>query len=177
MQETLVDLLTFKQRNLSHTINLHPSYYGPHMKEFLLRNLHGDVEGTCSGKVGFIICVLTVTNISPGKVLPGSGLAEFVVQYQAIVFKPYKGEVVDAIVTSVNQIGFFADVGPLQVFVAQKLMPNDFKFDSNGPCYRGEDQVIEKNGQVRLKIVGLKYQATQINAVGTIKEDYLGQIQ
>lgn len=74
------------------------------MKEFLLRNLHGDVEGTCSGKVGFIICVLTVTNISPGKVLPGSGLAEFVVQYQAIVFKPYKGEVVDAIVTSVNQV-------------------------------------------------------------------------
>ncbi|KAF9380072.1 DNA-directed RNA polymerase II subunit [Podila verticillata] len=170
-------VLKHKQRNLSHTINLHPSYYGPHMKEFLLRNLHGDVEGTCSGKVGFIICVLTVTNISPGKVLPGSGLAEFVVQYQAIVFKPYKGEVVDAIVTSVNQIGFFADVGPLQVFVAQKLMPNDFKFDSNGPCYRGEDQVIEKNGQVRLKIVGLKYQATQINAVGTIKEDYLGQIQ
>jgi DNA-directed RNA polymerase II subunit RPB7 len=74
------------------------------MKEFLLRNLHGDVEGTCSGRVGYIICVLTVTNISPGKVLPGSGLAEFVVQYQAIVFKPYKGEVVDAIVTSVNQV-------------------------------------------------------------------------
>ena len=141
------------------------------MKEFLLRNLHGDVEGTCSGRVGFIICVLTVTNISPGKVLPGSGLAEFVVQYQAIVFKPYKGEVVDAIVTSVNQvmtgrrkegggeqlswlplfsmtattvelekrsltwlmislecyskIGFFADVGPLQVFVAQKVGVND----------------------------------------------------
>lgn len=72
--------------------------------------------------------------------------------------------------------------------------------------------MIEKNGQVRLKIVGLKHQATQIvsllliflcddvhtlwwralltncfvsvlsrsneqNAVGTIKEDYLGQIQ
>ncbi|KAF9988422.1 DNA-directed RNA polymerase II subunit [Modicella reniformis] len=96
------------------------------MKEFLLRNLHGDVEGTCSGRVGYIICVY---------------------------------------------------VGPLQVFVAQKLMPNDFKFDSNGPCYRGDDQMIEKNGQVRLKIVGLKHQATQINAVGTIKEDYLGQIQ
>ena len=41
-------------------------------------------------------------------------------------------------------------------------MPNEFKFDSNGPCYRGEDQTIEKNGQVRLKIVGLKHQATQI---------------
>ncbi|KAF9153619.1 DNA-directed RNA polymerase II subunit [Actinomortierella ambigua] len=167
----------FFLRTLSHTINLHPSYFGPHMREFLMRNLHADVEGTCSGRIGFIISVLNITNISPGKVLPNSGLAEFIVQYQAIVFKPYKGEVVDAIVTSVNQIGFFADVGPLQVFVAQKLMPNDFKFDSNGPCYRGDDQTIEKNGQVRLKIVGLKHQATQINAVGTIKEDYLGQIQ
>lgn len=66
--------------------------------------LYQDVEGTCSGRYGYIITVLSLSNISKGKVLPGSGLAEFKVNYQAIVFKPYKGEVLDAIVTTVNKV-------------------------------------------------------------------------
>ena len=33
----------------------------------------------------------------------------------AVVFRPFKGEVLDAIVTTVNKMGFFAEVGPLQV--------------------------------------------------------------
>ena len=66
--------------------------------------LYADVEGTCSGRFGYIITVVALLNISKGKVLPGTGLAEFKVKYQAIVFKPYKGEVVDAVVTTVNKV-------------------------------------------------------------------------
>ena len=33
----------------------------------------------------------------------------------AVVFRPFKGEVLDAVVTTVNKMGFFAEVGPLQV--------------------------------------------------------------
>ena len=35
----------------------------------------------------------------------GSGQAEFVTRYRAIVFKPFKGEVVDAVVNNVNKVG------------------------------------------------------------------------
>ncbi|RUP46811.1 RNA polymerase Rpb7 [Jimgerdemannia flammicorona] len=132
------------QKELTHTIHLHPSYFGPSMPTYLKKKLHSDVEGTCSGRFGYIITVVALQNIGRGKVLPGSGLAEFNVKYQAIVFKPYKGEVVDAVVTTVNKMGFFADVGPLQVFVSQHLIPNDMKFDPNGnpPCYQSEDQQV-----------------------------------
>lgn len=66
--------------------------------------LFADVEGTCTGRYGYVITVLSFANISKGKILPGSGLAEFKVNYQAIVFKPFKGEVLDAIVTTVNKV-------------------------------------------------------------------------
>ena len=66
--------------------------------------LYADVEGTCSGRFGYIITVVSLLNISKGKILPGVGLAEFKVKYQAIVFKPYKGEVLDAVVTTVNKV-------------------------------------------------------------------------
>ncbi|KAH8550378.1 RNA polymerase Rpb7 [Umbelopsis sp. PMI_123] len=168
----------FFLKDLSHTISLHPSYFGPNMQTQLVSKLYADVEGTCSGRFGYIITVVLIHSIGKGKILPGSGLAEFKVKYQAIVFKPFKGEVVDAVVTTVNKMGFFADVGPLQVFVSSHLIPSDMRFDPNGnpPCYQSEDQIIQKDIHVRLKIVGTRIDATEIFAIGTIKEDYLGVI-
>lgn len=45
---------------------------------------------------------------------------------------------------------------------------------ANPPCYSGEDQLIEKGAKVRVKIVGTRTDATEIFAIATIKEDYLG---
>jgi len=76
------------------------------MRTYLKRKLLSDVEGTCSGQYGYIICVLDnhKIDIGAGKIVPGIGLAEFTVKYQAIIFKPFKGEVVDATVTTVNKV-------------------------------------------------------------------------
>jgi len=40
------------QRSLTHTITLHPSYFGAQLNDFLTKKLYEDVEGTCSGKHG-----------------------------------------------------------------------------------------------------------------------------
>lgn len=89
--------------------------------DFINNKLYADVEGTCTGRYGYIIAVLSISDPGSGTVLPGVGTAEFVVKYTAIVYKPFKGEVVDGQVASVNKMGFFADVGPLQVFVSSHV--------------------------------------------------------
>ena len=55
-----------------------------------------------------------------GRIKEGMGFVTFPLQYQAIVFRPFKGQVLDAIVTLVNKMGFFAEVGPLQVVMGKK---------------------------------------------------------
>ncbi|KAA1125367.1 DNA-directed RNA polymerase II subunit [Puccinia graminis f. sp. tritici] len=168
------------RKELSHTINLHPSFFGPRTSKFLEDKLNRDVEGTCTGRFGYIIAVLKTLSISAGTIQPGTGMAEFVMKYSAIVLKPFKGEVVDGIVGQVNKMGFFVEVGPLQAFVSSHLIPSDLKFDPNAnpPCFSSdEDQAtIEKGTRIRLKIVGTRVDATEIFAIGTIKEDYLGPI-
>ncbi|PLW07056.1 hypothetical protein PCASD_21154 [Puccinia coronata f. sp. avenae] len=167
-------------KELSHTINLHPSFFGPRTEGYLKEKLNRDVEGTCTGRFGYIIAVLTTLTVSAGTIQPGTGMAEFVIKYSAIVLKPFKGEVVDGIVGQVNKMGFFVEVGPLQAFVSSHLIPSDLKFDPNAnpPCFSSdEDQAtIEKGTRIRLKIVGTRVDATEIFAIGTIKEDYLGPI-
>ncbi|KAL7423367.1 DNA-directed RNA polymerase II subunit [Cryptotrichosporon argae] len=169
----------FFLRQLSHTILLHPSYFGAQLEEFLRTKLYEDVEGTCSSKYGYIISVVTITDIGEGKILPSTGQASFKCTYTAIVMKPFKGEVIDGKVSSVNKMGFFAMVGPLQVFVSSHLVHSDMKFDPHAspPCYRSADEVIQKDTKVRMQVVGCRIEATDIFAIGTIKKDFLGQIR
>jgi len=105
----------------------------------------------------------------------------FPVKFGAVVFRPFKGEVLDAKVTVVNKLGFFAEVGPLSVFVSKYLIPTDMRFDpqSNPPSY--VSQVSDEQpmrvtvaSEVRLKLIGMRIDASEIFAIGSIKEDYLG---
>ena len=79
--------------NLERQVTLHPSYFGRNMHELVTGKLLKDVEGTCTGRY-FIITIMDTFNISEGRILPGSGLAEFTVGYRAVIWRPFKGETV-----------------------------------------------------------------------------------
>ncbi|KDN45479.1 putative DNA-directed RNA polymerase II chain Rpb7 [Tilletiaria anomala UBC 951] len=166
------------QKELKHTINLHPSFFGPSMQQFLEAKLRDDVEGTCTGRYGYIIRVVAINDIGEGIVKPGSGLAEFRSKYSAIVMKPFKGEVVDALVTNVNKMGFFASVGPLSIFTSTHLLPVEYQFqaDSNPPEFASPEASLTPGIKVRLRIVGTRVDANEVFAIGTMKEDFLGPI-
>ncbi|KAF3481984.1 DNA-directed RNA polymerase II subunit RPB7 [Arthroderma uncinatum] len=161
---------------LEHVLTLHPSFFGSHVKEYLTQKLLDDVEGVCTGDY-YIVCVMDMYDISEGKIIPGSGLAEYTIIYRAIVWKPFKGETVDAIVTSVKNQGIFAEVGPLTVFVSKHLIPPEIKWDPDAtpPQYTDNaDQVIEKGTNLRIKLIGLRNDVRNMFAIGSIREDYLG---
>lgn len=92
------------QKKLTKTLPLHPSYFTPQLKDYLVHLLTTSVEGSCSGRLGYIIAVVDVLNVGRGKVVEGG--AEFKIEYQAIVYRPFRGEIVDGIVTSVNKVRF-----------------------------------------------------------------------
>lgn len=110
----------FFLHNLERRVTLHPSYFGRNMHELVTTKLLKDVEGTCAGNY-YIISIMDTFDISAGKILPGNGLAEFTVGYRAVVWRPFKGETVDAVVYSVNPHGFFAQAGPLRLFVSSHV--------------------------------------------------------
>lgn len=96
----------FYHISLEHEILLHPRYFGPNLLNTVKQKLFTEVEGTCTGKYGFVIAVTTIDNIGAGVIQPGRGFVLYPVKYKAIVFRPFKGEVVDAVVTQVNKVRF-----------------------------------------------------------------------
>jgi DNA-directed RNA polymerase II subunit RPB7 len=55
-----------------------------------------------AGKYGFVIAVTTIDSVGAGLIKPGEGFVVYPVKYKAIVFRPFKGEVLDAVVTQVG---------------------------------------------------------------------------
>ncbi|KAI9579313.1 hypothetical protein GQX74_004785 [Glossina fuscipes] len=153
----------FYHISLEHEILLHPRYFGPQLLETVKQKLYTEVEGTCTGKYGFVIAVTTIDQIGSGIIQPGQGFVVYPVKYKAIVFRPFKGEVLDAVVKQIN-----------------KSIPADMQFCPNGnpPCYKSKDEdvVISGEDKIRLKIVGTRVDATGIFAIGTLMDDYLGLV-
>ncbi|RWS08245.1 DNA-directed RNA polymerase II subunit RPB7-like protein [Dinothrombium tinctorium] len=168
----------FYHISLEHEIQLHPRYFGPSLLETVKQKLFSEVEGTCSGKYGFVIAVTTIDSIGSGIIQNSTGFVVYPIKYKAIVFRPFKGEVLDSIVTQVNKVGIFTEIGPLSCFISRHSIPADMQFEaeSNPACYKTPDEevVIQPDNEIRLKIVGLRVDATDIFAIGTLMDDYLG---
>lgn len=162
------------------------------------------VEGTCSGTYGFMLMVTEIMGIGQGKIREGTGSATFHVEYTCLAFRPFKGEVLDAVVASVNkvdhasvhvvfrlayalchaaitcslhlasnmkqtklvvQMGFFADAGPLQIFVSQHLIPSHYRVEiTDDASFESEENAppIKAGAAVRVRLVGIKVEANQL---------------
>ena len=124
--------------------------------------------------------VTNILNVSDGMITDdGTARAKFKVDYGCVAFRPFKGEVLDAVVTNVNKFGFFAEAGPLNMFVSNQLIADDMSFESVGEnAYVSADQQIRivKDAEVRVRVVGMRIDASEIFCIATIKEDYLGLI-
>jgi len=159
---------------------LHPRYFGPNLLDAVTKKLYSEVEGTCNGKYGFIIAVTKIDNIGVGLIQPGRGFVVYPVKYNATVFRPFKGEVLDGIVNQVNKVGIFCEVGPLSCFISRHCIPTDMEFDANStpPCYKTADEsiVIKEDDEIRFKIIGTRVDANDIFAIGTLMDDYLGLV-
>lgn len=169
----------FFVKRLRRDILLEPCWLGPNLKEQVRNRVTNELEGTSLGKYGFVITVVEIKDedMQAGMIDNDTGAVNIIVWYTAILFRPFKNEVMDAIVTTATETGFFSKVGPLQIFVSRYAMPDDIKFDlTRNDCWCSDDQEVEiRDGSiVRLRILGLSIEAGAISAIGTIKGDFLG---
>lgn len=110
----------FFLRYLEREMTVHPAHLASGLENQLKERLYSDMEGSCNGEY-YIICIMDIYEISAGKVRPGTGFAEFTILYRAILWKPFKGEAIDCMVTSVKSQGVFCEAGPLSVFVSKMV--------------------------------------------------------
>jgi len=93
--DPLITAKMFFLKEETKIISLHPSYFGPNMRDYLVDRLNEEEEGRCTGD-HFVICVMDMVEIGEGRVIPSNGNAEYTIKYRAIIWKPFRGETVCA---------------------------------------------------------------------------------
>jgi len=92
--------------HLTAEIDLHPAFFGTKLKDTVRQQVIKMKEGTSVEKYGYIISIVEIKDedIGAGVVDSTSGHAKFLVRYEALLFRPFKNEVCDAVVQSVTQV-------------------------------------------------------------------------
>lgn len=169
----------FYKMYLTAEIDLHPSHFGTKLKATVRQRLMKEKEGTSVDQYGYVVYVVAIDDedIGAGVVDSTTGYAKFVVRYLALLFRPFKNEVCDAVVQSVSTLGFFAQLGPFSVFCTRNRFPEDLVL-KEGKRWESEDgaMTIEEGTVVRIKIISATLGSTQLSAVACIDEDFLGVV-
>lgn len=168
----------FYHLTLSKSIDVHPKFFGPQLRSVIEASVKTKVEGACLGKFGYCVCVTKLRDVGQGLIRPdGTGLATFEVRYGCIVFRPFRGQVLEVTVREVMISGFIAEAGPVQIFVSAHCIPESFTFvpDNDGAFESSEKEWrITAGTDVRLKILSVRVGPTEIACVGTFNERGLG---
>src|SRR6478672_5260965 len=170
----------FYVKALEQEIIVEPINMGPQLRQTIIRLLKEQVEGLALANHGFVVNVIEVPpdDIHSGIIEYDTGNVVFTVKYTALLLRPFINEVLDAVVSQCNPLGFFAFVGPLRIFVSQHSMPEDMfnGFDGEKDAWVSDDKevIISSGSGVRLRIKGRTVEQGAISAIGTIKENYLG---
>jgi DNA-directed RNA polymerase II subunit RPB7 len=148
---------------------LHPRYFGPQIRDVIREKLYRDVEGTCLGNYGYVITITCIDEIGAGVLYSEDGMARYVIRYKAIVFRPFKGEVLEAIVKQVNKIGIFVEIGAVTCFINRHSIPSHYQFHAGLPaCYKseGDEAAISVEEKIRVKVIGVRMDMSGLFTIG-----------
>ena len=172
----------FYVKELEQEIILEPRHMGPKLRQTTVRLLKESVEGLALANYGYVVNVIDVPEdqIKSGIIEYDTGNVVFTVKYTALLLRPFINEVLDAVVSQCNTLGFFAYCGPLRIFVSKHSMPEDMfnGFDAVRDSWVSDDKevVITTGSGVRVRIKGRTVEQGNISAIGTIKDNYLGLV-
>lgn len=173
--------MVFFKKRMTRTILVHPQNLGRDLQAHIKDQATREVSGEAIKDVGYVIFVLNIDDSAIGRGLIDhmTGRVRYEVTIDAIVFRPFRNEVMDAVCTVCTSQGFFADAGPFSLFVSRVHISPDMEFrpeDSSWAAGTDGGAPIKAGTNVRLKIMGTNTVSRAISGIGTVAEPFLGAL-
>mmetsp|Transcript_40501 Transcript_40501/g.101315 ORF Transcript_40501/g.101315 Transcript_40501/m.101315 type:complete len:175 (-) Transcript_40501:1623-2147(-) len=166
---------------LNQNIFISAQYFGENIKKKLVSTLLKTVEGSFAGPFGNIVIVTEICNKwGQGKLIIGTPSAMYNITFKAITFRPFKGEVFDAIITNMTNVGFFSEAGSLQIFVSKNQIPTGFLYNGKDKAFFNQlnlEERFSRDSLIRIRIISVKNEKNPNHVIGTLKGTFLGLLK
>ncbi len=162
------------------TISIPPSHFGEDINKAAVGILRSRYERTLDRRMGIILALFNVKDISDGRILPGDPSTHHTVTFDLLSFNLDVGEIVVGEVSELVDFGCFVRLGPIDGLVHMSQITNDYiNYDRKAGSFvlKNTKRSIKKGDMVYAKIstVSLKSNIKDTKIALTMRPDGLGK--
>lgn len=111
---------------ISEVIRVPPNRFGEPIEDVILELCRTKYESSISPEYGMILGVISLEELSPGRIVPGDGATFHEVEFIAVSFRPLDGEVVEGEVVETTKFGVFMRIGCTDALCHVSQLSDDF---------------------------------------------------
>lgn len=160
------------------TIRVPPNRFGESIADVILDISRAKNETTIGSDVGMIVAVLSIIEVSSGRIVPGDGATFHDVEYEAITFRPLDDEVTEGEVVETTKFGFFMRMGCTDALAhISQIAEEYFQMSSRASGVlvgRESGRTIRPGDLVRGKIITATVDHVSMKIAITMKGEGLG---
>lgn len=162
-------------------VRIPPKEFGAPLEKAAIAHLRKTSENVLDRDIGLMIAVIDIDEIGQGRLMPGDGATYHTVQYQVLVFKPVRGELVEGNVVELMDFGAFIRMGPLDGLCHVSQICDDFiTQDTKGNSLLGKEtgRTLSEGDQVRARITSISFESgNRSGKLGlTMRQPFLGKV-
>ncbi|MFH1403198.1 MAG: DNA-directed RNA polymerase [Candidatus Altiarchaeota archaeon] len=164
------------------TVRVPPRYFNEVLEDVVTRELEAMVTGKINKKIGLVLAVNKIIDVSEGKIIHGDGAIYYDVNFEVLAYKPEVHEVVEGSVTEVTEFGVFVNFGPIDGLIHVSQITEDFmSYDQKNSMFIGKEsnKSLKQGDMVRARIVtvSMKNRAPDSKIGLTMRQPYLGKLE
>lgn len=172
----------YKLITVKDSIRIPPSRFKEEMEKVSKEILREEHEGIMTADLGFIIAIIRVLELGPGKLIPGDGATYHEVVFEVLVFKPELQQIIEGEVVEVVDFGVFVRLGPLDGLCHVSQVTDDFiNYDQKRSALIGKEsgRAITVGDHVRAKIIAISLKGgSRSGKIGlTMRQPFLGKVE
>ncbi|MCS7140174.1 MAG: DNA-directed RNA polymerase [Candidatus Nezhaarchaeota archaeon] len=168
---------------ISDEVRIPPNRFGEKLEDVAFDSLRSIYEGIVVKGLGVIVAILQVKVSPEGRIVPGDGATYHKVRFDALIYSPLEGEVIEGDVTEIVDFGAFVRVGPIEGLVHISQIADDYvSYDKKKGellCKQARRK-LSKGDAVRARIVTISMSGVRLNEVKiglTMRQPFLGKIE
>ena len=161
----------YYKTKIEDTVRIQPYRFEDPLEEVAIETLNEKYEGRLDKKLGLLICVNEIDEISEGRLIMGDGASYHNVIFDAIFFKPEQHEIFNGEVIDIADYGAFVKIGAMDGLIHVSQVTDDYiNYDPRNASLLGNEskKILTEGDRIRARIVTLSLKGK------TIKESKIG---
>ncbi len=170
----------FYELEVQDHIRVPPQYFNMELKDAALKCLSEQLEGQISRKLGIVVCVVGVSSIGEGILIPGDGAAYYEIGFNVISFKPEMQELLNGVVSEITDFGAFMNIGPVDGMIHISQTMEDYVSFSESKVLTGKEtkKTLKVGDLCRARIVAISFKEANNPRIGlTMRQPHLGSLK